>query len=92
MAGLGGLNTGNSQPGRDVLMYDAYAQAVSIPAKTDSEYNSSTERPPKRLSVPHSDPCRATDISPELHSGPMNLAQCAITKIQGAAQRFTRSR
>src|ERR1051325_508988 len=42
---------GHFQAYATVLMYDAYAQVVSTPAKTDFEYNSTIKSLPERSGV-----------------------------------------
>src|SRR6185503_13629685 len=61
-------------------------------SETGSEYSSSAERLQKRLGNPRLCARRATDVGPELHSGPTHLLQCAITKLQSSTQGFARCR
>jgi hypothetical protein len=67
------------------LMYDIYAQAVSTPAKTVLEYNSTVK------SLPESSSGRRQPayITPELHSPPLNFCQRLVTKVQSGGKVFS---
>src|SRR6185369_9744102 len=59
-------------------MYDIYAQAVSTPAKTALEYNSTVK------SLPESSHGRRppADVAPELHARPVDFRERLITDVQ----------
>ena len=63
-----------------VLMYETYAQAVSIPAKTGFEYISSIKTLPQKALGRGG----LSDIASELHSRPANLFKRLVTAAEGS--------
>src|SRR5262245_22693492 len=78
---VGGLNAGY-QAGRVGLVYDAHTKAVSNPAKTDSEYNSTRKTLPQTAGDPVLPQRRASDVGPELHPRPADFLKFLVTVLQ----------
>ena len=64
-----------------VLMYETYAQAVSIPAKTGLSISAVLKPFHKRALSRR----RAADIASELHAGPVNLPKRLVTATEGGS-------